>query len=366
MKLLLLLMCLCILPAYANENSDAGTTKKTKNFQETFGVSKSDRLEIENKFGSITVTHWSRNEVSIKVTAEVESSSASYAADQLNSIVVRMEKFGSTVSARTSFVSTNNGSGQVKYNRINVRYEVSMPLWLTCELKQKYGSIYMPESNPGKCILDSKYGSVTGGDFSGDLSVDVKYGDMKIGNVSSIELTLGYCNNSEIGNANVLNADVKYSTLRMGKVEKLVIDARYSKLKAVEIGTADTELKYTNFKLGRLRRALQCTALSYGTFDIDNLSPDFKNIEVDSRYGTLNIGLPATASFRVKAIEMKYGHCVVSGFDVRHRSESSSESSGFDSRKMRVNSYDLEVNGARGGVITFQGNNYSNINVKAK
>ncbi len=366
-SLLLLLMWLCVLPAFANESEDSGNTKRTKTFQETFSVSKSDRLEIDNKYGNITVTHWARNEVSIKVLVKVESSSASYTAAQIDAITVRMEKYGSTVSARTEFSSRNRRNHvSVKYNNMEVRYEVTMPSWLPCELSQKYGNIYMPESNPALCDLEAKYGSVNGGNFSGDLIVDVKYGDLKIGNVGSIDLTLGYCNNSEISNATSINATLKYSTLRMRKANTIDIDASYSKLRATEVSEAVIGLKYTNFRLSNLTRSMECTSLSYGTIDIENLSPDFKSVDVESRYGTLNVSLPSSASFRVKASDMKYGRCAVNGFDVRHRAEYGNEKSGFDSRKVQNNSYNLEVNGGRGGLINFIGNNYGNIHVNAK
>ena len=83
------------------------------------------------------------------------------------------------------------------------------------------------------------------------------------------------------------------------------------------------------------------------------MSANFKQVNVDARYGNLNISVPAKASFKIAAENMKYGSRNVNGFNITN-----------SSTEDKVNHY-YEINSGNKGRINFDGNNYSNINVKA-
>ena len=88
----------------------------------------------------------------------------------------------------------------------------------------------------------------------------------------------------------------------------------------------------------------------FGREEYWNLS---NQVNVDARYSNLNISVPAKASFKIAAENMKYANRHVSGFNITN-----------SSTEDKVNHY-YEINGGNKGRINFDGNNYSNINVKA-
>ena len=288
----MLLVLFCSVPGWGSKQESI----KKKEINKSFNVGKNDILQVDNRYGNITVTHWSKSEVSIRVD-------------------IRMEKMGNTVSAVTSLRSQNGNGGSNESFTIN--YYVNMPSELTCDLTQKYGNIIMPENNKGKCDLHVKYGNLNGGNFTGPLSIDVQYGNMDISDVDNATLDLAYCGKSSIR---------------------------------------------------ELKQGITVDELSYSTLTIKDLASNFDKVNVDARYGNLNIYIDVNASFRVVANNMKYGNCKVQGgFSIQRRNQDEN-SVGFDSRddQRNKNNYTLDVNNGKNGRINFEGNSYSNIKVMAK
>ena len=128
------------------------------------------------------------------------------------------------------------------------------------------------------------------------------------------------------------------------------------------------ELKYGNCKIDELKQGITVDELSYSTLTIKDLASNFDKVNVDARYGNLNIYIDVNASFRVVANNMKYGNCKVQGgFSIQRRNQDEN-SVGFDSRddQRNKNNYTLDVNNGKNGRINFEGNSYSNIKVMAK
>ena len=360
--LLMLLVLFCSLPGWGSKQESI----KKKEFNKSFNVDKSDILQVDNRYGNITVTHWSKSEVSIRVVIEAKARNDERAQAIIDRVNIRMEKMGNTVSAVTSLKSQNGNGGSNESFTIN--YYVSMPSELTCDLTQKYGNISMPENNKGKCDLHVKYGNLNGGNFTGPLNIEVQYGNMDISDVDNATLGLAYCGKSSVRNASQLNIDSKYSNLNLGKIQKMNVEAKYGDIHIDGLNSGYMELKYGNCKIDELKQGINVDELSYSTLTIKDLASNFDKVNVDARYGNLNIYIDVNASFRVVANNMKYGNCKIQGeFNIQRRNQDDN-SVGFDSRddQKNKNNYTLDVNNGKNGRINFEGNSYSNIKVIAK
>lgn len=358
----ILLFLFCNITAWASKQENS----RKKEITRSFNVSKSDLLQVDNRFGNITITHGNKNQVDFRIVIEVKARTESRVQTLFDRISIDLNKEGNIVSAITGLKSDNNYNGGG--DSFSINYYISMPEGLTCDLKQKYGSINMPENNPGKCTLESKYGNLNGGNFSGPLDIQVQYGNMNIGNVNKATFDFAYSGKVVLQNAVELDIDSKYSNIEMGTVQKLEIETKYGNLKAESLNNINMEMKYGKCEIGELKRSLTVDELSYSTLTIRELSPKFEQVDVSAHYGNLNIAIDSNASFRVIANSMKYGNCSIKGFNV-NRKTSSNNSDGFDSRSARKEdkeSYNLEVNNGRGGLINFEGNSYSNIKITTR
>ena len=360
--LLMLLVLFCSVSGWAAKQESI----KKKEINKSFNVGKNDILQVDNRYGNITVTHWSKSEVSIRVVIEAKARNEEKAQDIIDRVNIRMEKMGNTVSAVTSLRSQNGNNGGNQSFTIN--YYVNMPSELTCDLTQKYGNIIMPENNKGKCSLYVKYGNLNGGNFTGPLNIDVQYGNMEIADVDNANLDLAYCSKAKVGNGSQLNIDSKYSNLNLGNVLKMNTEAKYGDIHINRLDNGYMELKYGNCKIDKLKQGINVDELSYSTLTIKDLASNFDKVNVDASYGNLNISIDVNASFRVVANNMKYGNCKIQGgFNIQRRNQDEN-SVGFDSRdnQKNKNNYILDVNNGKNGRINFEGNSYSNIKVMAK
>lgn len=345
--LLALLMLFCSLPSWA----DSQESIKRKEFNKSFSASKSDNVYIDNRFGSITVTYWNKNEVSIRIVVEAKARNEQRAQAHIDRVSVNMEKSGTTISAVTSLKEqSGNGSNE----SFSIKYFVSMPSGISSDLNQKYGNISMPEENKGNCLLHVKYGNISGGNFSGSLNIEAQYGNVEINNVVNATLDLSYCGKASVSNASNLDIDSKYSNLEIRKVKSIEMEIKYGNVDISSLDKGNMDIKYSQADIRYLKDELNVDGLSYSTLKIKDVSPNFKSIYAESHYGNLKIDIPSNASFKVSAEGMKYGNYDIKGFNVTHSSVEDKTD------------HKTEVNGGRGGRIEYEGNSYGNLNIRTK
>lgn len=345
--LLAILMLFGSLPSWADNQESI----KKKEFNKSFSASKSDNVYIDNRFGSITVTYWNKNEVSIHIVVEAKARNDQRAQSHIDRVSVNMEKTGNTISAVTSLKEqSGNGSNE----SFSIKYFVNMPSGISSDLNQKYGNISMPEENKGNCLLHVKYGNINGGNFSASLNIEAQYGNVDINNVENATLDLAYCGKVAISNASNLEIDSKYSSLEIRKVKNINMEIKYGNFDIDYLDKGDLDIKYSQADIRYLKDELNIDGLSYSTLKIRDVSPNFRSIYADSHYGNLNIDLPSNASFKVFAEGMKYGDYDIRGFNVTHSSVEDKTD------------HKTEVNGGRSGRIEYEGNSYGNLKIRTK
>lgn len=347
-SLLAILILLCALTGWAEK---AESIKK-KEYNKSFNVSLSDRLEVDNRFGNITITHWNKNEVSIQVVVEAKARNDEKAQASIDRVQIEMGKSGNIVSAITTLKeqkwSNNNNE------RLTINYYINIPSKFPISLSQKYGNINLPEKNEGTCSLLVKYGNINGGSFTAPLNLEAAYGNVDLGNMEKVNLDLAYCGNVTIKSATSLYIDSKYSNLNLGIIQTMTLENKYGNLSVEQVDNANVSIKYSEASIYKLTQKLTVDALDYSTLSIKELSSDFTFVNVNARYGNLNLNIPSNASFTVNAEDMKYGKYDIKGFNIT--------SSDVEEKR----NYRSVINGGKNGKILFEGNNFSNLNIRTK
>lgn len=342
---------LCSLPVSASK-PDHYDYQKERKVVESFRVGSNDLVQIDNRYGSITVTHWSKNEVEIQVKIKTKANDHAVAQEALDRVHIELKKEGNVVSGVTTLKSQNNWSGNSNQS-LTIDYYVSMPATLTSDLTQKYGNINLPEQNDGRCSVHIKYGNLNAGNFSRKFDLEAKYGNVDLGNLAEAELELGYIGTLTCKDGNELTINSKYSKVKMGKVHRLDLEEKYGNLSIASLDRGSIGLKYSDGTIGFLKEQLDVDDLSYGSLTIEEVSASFKQIHVEARYGNLSLRIPKSTAFTLEAEDMRYGKYKVEGFSITS-----------DERDGKTN-YRSEINGGSTRHIYFGGNNYSNLTIKA-
>lgn len=345
--LLLVALLFCCHLGYGNELE----AKATKEINKTFRWSPASEVEISNKYGEITITHWAKSEVAMRIVIEAKARNQKLAKETLDRISVDFSDAAGSISAQTQIAPEKKGWG-VNFGgdvQFNIRYYVSLPAEAICDLEQKYGNILMLERHTGNCTIEAKYGNIELGDLGGLLSLTSKYGNVKMGNFTRAELDLGYSGNVRVGSGESLEIEAKYSNVQAGDVKQIDMDIKYGQFDAGNITHFEVDSKYSNITLQGVQERFIASEFDYGNLNIRQVGKDFKEIDIEARYSTAELHIPASASFSLDAEGFRYASCKVRGFNNLNK---------FEQDENRTV---CTVNGGKIGKISFEGNGYSNL-----
>lgn len=230
-----------------NDNKKKYEFVKTKSVNKSYSVSSSDKLNIENSFGSVKVNTWDKNEIKVDVSIEVSSNVESHAQKILDMINVSEGKSGNLISFKTSMNDKNEHDGQKNTkSSMEINYVIFMPAGNALTVKNDFGSTTIPDFR-GEVDLTSKFGSLTTGNLANIKNIHVEFGKANLANITSapvtikfskaviskmsgsVKLNLEFCNNVRLNMDNSLtNLDLKtsYSTVNLRPMGEL--SASYS------------------------------------------------------------------------------------------------------------------------------------------
>jgi hypothetical protein len=323
---------------------------KQKEITRSFNISLNDQLNVDNKYGNITVTHWEKNEVDIRVVIESKARNERQVQEGLDRVQIELKKTANTVYAVTSIKNTTGWNNN--NNKITINYYIAMPSKLAATLSQKYGNINLPEKNEGKCNIELKYGSLNAGSFTESIDIDAGYSNVTLEDVKNLHMEVKYCGNVSLGNGENVYIDSKYSRLELHDAGKLDIDHSYGNVTVRNVNNLSIKTRYGNAHVEYVKENLKIRALDYGSLTVDKVDPNFKNIDAAARYGNLKLSISSQAAFQVTATAMKYGNVNIRGLKMISETKDKTD-------------HHYKINGGGNASIYFDGNNYSNLRIDA-
>lgn len=276
--------------------------ERVKNYSKTYSVDSNDKLALDNKYGRVTVNTWNRNEVKVDVQIKGTAGDDETAQKLVDGITISDSKDGNVVSFRTNF-GTGNGSLWNLFNNMNdrhraeVNYTVYMPSTMSLDLRNKYGSVSLP-SLSGKVNIDNAYGSLVARALTNPSNeFNFHYYEVNIEEVKGCNLNLSY------------------GSLKLGTVGRLDANVNYAPVDIEKLNTSGT----INAKYG-------------GGVKIGEISKALKNLDIDSKYSSVNIGLRGDENFDFD-VTVKYGSFNFDENRLKVTSKSPDDSRGFHPTK---------------------------------
>lgn len=280
-----------------NQDVQDDSPVKSKAFSKTFSLAKSDKVNLSNQYGSITIKTWDRNEIKVDAAIKAYAKSDNEAQELLDEVTVNGTKDGDLVTFKTSIVDRNRSWGSSVKN--------GKTIWRR-EVKVHY-TVYMPTT--AALTASQTYGGITMDDYAGPTSIKVQYGNFDAGNLSNannyLSIQYGKGNVKDFGNAKIkhqygggltlgtignIDLDAQYTAVNIGTIKgNAVIKHQYGS--GTTIGTASTlnaNAQYTTVKVGTLRGNIN-SKTQYGKIIIDEIEAG-KNVEIDASYSSVSLG----------------------------------------------------------------------------
>ncbi|NOZ48041.1 MAG: hypothetical protein GXO79_14885 [Chlorobi bacterium] len=299
--MLIIILFLVSIPQFSNAKTKDDFTKQ---FRETYEANVNTLLKISNKFGDVNLEDWDKDEVIINVTIKVKTESEERANKVFDRINIYISNNDNVISAVTEIDDKINANGN-----FSIDYSVKAPQYIQLELKNKFGNVYI-------------------NDLSGKVNLNVSYGNLMINRLLRTdenplnEINLAYCNKASIAEMAKAKVIIKYSKLDLLNTDKLLLFSKYSKIIIENAKSLVTEAaydsykldnidnfssvgKYTDYSIKKVTNSINIET-KFGNFNVDYISPEFKNIKSESKYGKVHLGIASNASYRISA-HVEYG-----------------------------------------------------------
>ncbi|AMR30679.1 hypothetical protein A0256_04205 [Mucilaginibacter sp. PAMC 26640] len=254
---------------YRKKIASGEITEKIKNYSKSYSVDGNDLLELDNRFGKITVNTWAKNEFKVDVQMKFSSENADYVNNMIQGASVSDSKVGSTVSFKTNLPSSNNNGN--RHQSMEINYTVYMPAGNPVDIENKFGSVVLPDLS-GKATIRVSYGGLTAGALTNsENDVTVKFGDANIGNFNSGKVEVAY-GKLKTGTVNNIEADIKFSSINIDRLK----------------GSADVTVKYGDgFRIGTVEKTVKSI---YVNAQFTKINFDFRQLgnytfDVTTRFG---------------------------------------------------------------------------------
>lgn len=268
------------LPMYFHAESDEQGLSKT--FTRTFPADQSDKISVNNQFGSITIRTWDRKEVKAEVNITAYSSDNDETQKLLDGVSIEAGKQGDQITFRTKMSSTKNNWGNGTRNgrkwrrEVKIAYVVYVPASNALTLSQQYGNIDMPAFS-GPVLAKAQYGNFNAEKLNNSNNyISVQYGNMNIKELYKGTLKQQYGNGITLGTANDIKLDAQYSNVAIDRLT----------------GNANLNVQYNKVKIGQVTEGAKSLIISaqYAAVDLGFSDRYNGNADVKTSYGSFNFG----------------------------------------------------------------------------
>ena len=271
-------------------------------------------LEVDSKFGDVEILSWDKKEVSVVATMWVESSKESNAKEILDQLDVEIGQSGNSIYVRSKHPDKTNYG---KNTKVQIDFSITAPSSMNMLLNSKYGSIYI-EENTGQVVLNVKYGNAKIGTLSRGKEkplneINLAYSNASVEEMGWVKMNLAY-SKATIEEARAIVMISKYSGLTVEECSSFVVEGKYDNYKFAELVNFNGEMKYSNLKVDELEKKLEFKG-AYSNASVKEMGENFDLILIDASRGGVKVGLHPNSSFTFKGTA-RYGDLYVDGLDI--------------------------------------------------
>ncbi|MDR7212125.1 hypothetical protein [Flavobacterium piscis] len=287
------ILLLFILIPFLGFSNDDNFVSKQKNIKKTYIVNSNAGININNKYGNITVSTWDEDKIDLDITIKVTGGNENWVNEKLNSIDVDITALKSMVTAITNIANSplkSKGSS----NSFEINYVIKIPKNGTVKIINKYGNINAV-SLESTTDISCKYGKVILGKLNGPNN----------------RIEIGYCQNSSIDYIKNGKIEARYSGLKINDCGNLHLDANYTDVTIEEGQNIKYDGNYGTFKFQKINSLTGSG--NYLTISINEIS---NNLNIDGNYSKINV---AVLNDKSKDVNINTGYTNISlGYNINY------------------------------------------------
>lgn len=172
--------------------------EKSKSYSKSYPLSSGDKINLNNSFGEMKISTWSKNEIKVDVSMTVTAATEQRAQEILDHIRIEDKKSGNEVSFKTELNDmkgdkkhSDNDHGDHEKTSFKINYTVYLPNNMALDATNSFGAMSIGDYD-GNIILDSKFGSLTAGRLTQPKKVSIQFGKGTIESIQNGKLSVQF------------------------------------------------------------------------------------------------------------------------------------------------------------------------------
>lgn len=235
----------------------------TKTIEQSFSMSNSSELNLENKYGDVIIDGWDKDSISIKMDILVRKKSSYDAQDLLDRIEMDYTAAGRYISIKTQIQDKQGSFFEKLFNEItteldksdvNIDYTISLPSSARIEVYNSFGDIIISNCT-GRLKTELKHGDLKITDPMEEVNMKVSFG--KIGIRSAEELNASLRNSKlKLTSSDDVRLDSNGSEIEFGEIKSLDLISNKDDIRIRDVDRFKAKVRYSNIMCDQLNQDL--------------------------------------------------------------------------------------------------------------
>jgi len=276
----------------------------TKQVVRSFALTKTNTVDITNKYGKVQVVAWNKDSVKFVIDLRIRAKDELKLKKLEQSIDFEFTEGQSFLIARTNLGESSSdvfkdivdiaGSYLSSSNSVIINYTVMVPAGIPLKIDNKFGNVYI-DNHTGGLNLVLSYGDFKCNRLMGKAQVKISAGDGDINYIRDGQVSISY-GNLHIREAAKLITESRSSNITIDKAMGLSLNSRRDKVFLGEVSSLSGESYFSGINTTTLVNNLSF-GCRYGDFTIDNIRKSFSTISLSSEFTDLAMGFEKPMAF---------------------------------------------------------------------
>ena len=273
--------------------------KETRNVSKSIKTDKDSRINIINKYGSISINTWEKDSVRFEIELIISGTNKS-----------KVEKLGKNIDFKFSgdetnyFVETSFGNDFNTFwndlkshseiiipgaKNVEINYTVYTPDNIGLTITNKYGEVYMDDFR-GEINLKLSNGVLKAGILHANSILNLNFSDAIINEFSTGKITLSYTE-LVIDKCQNIKLISRSSTIFIEDIERLELDTRRDKVFLSQVNFIKGESYFSRVSVKTIGKEMEFN-VKYGMLKVNKITQEMDRLLLDLNYTDVSLYVP--------------------------------------------------------------------------
>ncbi|WP_420321302.1 hypothetical protein [Flagellimonas sp.] len=273
-------------------------SERSKNWDKSYDLPATGTVQIENKYGNVSINGWDRSQLKIAVSMKVTHRKDENAKKLLDRIQPKVTQAGdfikitSEIAERSSSVFNRyfNKANPFDFDKSNIQidYEIYMPVNAELNITNKFGDVIIGAWK-GDLDANVQHGDLWVNEEISTAKIDMRFGKLNCGNMGygNIKMSNGAI---DINNAQKLKIISNGSEIKLDQVAKLELYSNKDEVFLETIGSLRGDFKFSNADISRVDSELFLT-LRIAEVEIRQILKQDAEIDIVQESSEVNLNI---------------------------------------------------------------------------